>query len=287
MRISRGIAWVLTLLLTVLLTFTLMGTVLMQALTSETLHQQAATDEKIIYGQLQRIYTEIDALAEEYGFSAETVKQQIDREDLLQINRENAQWWTRLLTAGTRESAPSWDSEGILEAVLDTIQSGSEEKSMEATVMIAKAVQAAIHPVRETVLSYGFGYLNRRINLPEVMRFASKAPLLGLTVCLLIAGLVALLSGKKLRDSLLFYGTAAAGAALSVLAAGILIRILNPAEMLQEAAEGFAGEYGNMMRSIGIEAAVLVLGLLAGGMICLWLYRRNPENHKKTGATTA
>ena len=67
---ERGAAWIFTVLLAVFLTAALLGSAVLQMLTSAGLHLNVASDSGMLDRQMQDIYAEIDVMAEEYGFSA-------------------------------------------------------------------------------------------------------------------------------------------------------------------------------------------------------------------------
>ena len=284
-------AWILVFLLTAGLTVTVAGTLGVQALTNEELHIRAATDEGIIRGQMERILEEIDLLAEEYGFSAERVKETIREDEIRELNRETAIWWTRMITEGETESAPKWKTGETTQAIYESMtgtRSGEEalSDSVEASEIIAKEVQTAVAPTREVLLITGVGYVNRRADIPAILRTAVESPMLGLVSCLLAAGLIALLAGGRIREGLKFFGTALAGTGISLVGCGIAVKIINMEGMIRKAAEGLANEYAALTRSVMWEGILLTAGLFIGGMLCLALYRRG-TGREENGETEA
>ena len=207
------------------------------------------------------------------------------------LNRETAIWWTRMITEGETKSAPKWKTGETTQAIYESMtgtRSGEEalSDSVEASEIIAKEVQTAVAPTREVLLITGVGYVNRRADIPAILRTAVESPMLGLVSCLLAAGLIALLAGGRIREGLKFFGTALAGTGISLVGCGIAVKIINMEGMIRKAAEGLANEYAALTRSVMWEGILLTAGLFIGGMLCLALYRRG-TGREENGETEA
>ena len=272
---ERGFAWVLTFLLAGCLAITILSTLTVQILTNAGLHLGVATDGAVIDSQLSHIHANVDMLAEEYGFSAEAVKKIISREELLRVNGEIAAWWSHLLSEGDTATMPRWYSPDLEEAVASSMNRETAQMDPQTIVAdLTEMVERTVFPLRETLLTTGMDLVNKRADVPGVVRSVTKLPMLGLVMSLAVAGLIALLMGREMIRSLKYYGTAAAGTGFSVLGAMVILLCLGPKAMVAEASKPLAGEVGSLLGKIGWEAGLGALLLLAAGYACLILYRK-------------
>lgn len=286
---ERGIAWIAAFLLTAFLTITILSTLAVQAMTSAGLHLGVATDSSVLDAQMSRIYGRIDILAEEYGFSADEVKKVITREEIERTNRDVAAWWTHLLTEGDTGTLPRWYSANLEKAVSATLDTGrTTEDPRTIAADLTEIVERTVFPLRETLVTTGMDLVNNRVDVPGTIRTVQKLPLLGLALSLAAAGLIALTMGREIRRSLKYFGTAAAGCGVSIIAAAIVVLYMQPRTMVAQASQGLAGEIGSLLWKVGLEAGIAVLVLLAGGFFCLVLYNRRRQNTEEdSGVETA
>lgn len=284
---ERGLAWIVTFLLTVILTVTLLGFSALQMITSARMHLSVAADDSMLDRQLQAIYNDIDLMAAEYGFSSDEVKAAVSREELEEYNRKAAEWWTRLLTEGEGGAVPQWYS-GSLE---DLIYAEAEEKELgekPQTIItdLTEMIENTVLPVRETTLAFGSKLAKEKADIRGIIRSVQKLPTLGILLSLACAGLIALLLGRDLFSSLKYYGTAAAATGITVLAASIALVLSHPEQMIAEASTGLAREFGTLMSRIETGAFLAAVILLAGGYLCLFLYRRRAKRNSSDAGMT-
>ena len=273
--IERGCAWAATFLLTVFLSVTLLSTMAVQALTSAGLHLRVAEDNGMLEDQLYRIHEHIDLLAEEYGFSAETVKNAIGREELKEIDRELAGWWTRVLTEGTAGPVPRWYSGGFEEAVFSSMDTENAKGDPRTAVAdLTEMIERTVFPLRKTLVTTGMDLVKEKADIPAIVRSVREIPLLGLMLSLLCAGMIALLMGREFVRTLKYYGTAAAGTGLTLISAGVLLWMIHPKAMIAEGSESMAREFTALAGKSGMSGIFAAAVLLAAGYICLILYRR-------------
>ena len=137
-------------------------------------------------------------------------------------------------------------------------------------------------PVRLSLISFGVRYLNRRVDLPGTVRTASQLPLLGLSGSLLLAGLIALLTAKKIRISLKYYGAAFGGAGIAAAFCMILTGLAGIQGMISKASEGMSRQTSLAVREMALEGGLYILILLTAGVICLVRYIRPGKgvNHR-------
>lgn len=277
---GRGAAWVLTVLLAVFLTAALLGSAALQMLTSAGLHLNVASDGGMLDGQMRDIYAEIDVMAEEYGFSAEAVKASVTRDELAEFNRKSAEWWTRLLTTGESGSVPRWNSGAIEDIIYGSAgEMNYTEESATIVSGLTEMIDNTVFPVRNTVVAFGTNLVNGQADIPGIIRSVRMLPLLGLVLSLLFAGLIALLAGREPVRLLKYYGTAAAAAGLTALAALAAFLLARPSDFVAEASAGLAGEISTLAGKIGLGTGIAGCVLLAGGYLCLFLYRRKAAGH--------
>ena len=281
---ERGCAWAVTFLLTIFLAAAVLGSAALQMATSAGLHLNVAADDGMLDEQLRTIYGNIDLMAEEYGFSAGAVKASIGREELEEMNRKSAEWWTRLLTEGEDSTLPRWHN-GAIE---DIIYAEAEEKELGETPRtivtdLTEMIENTVFPVRETLIGFGTKIAKDKADIRGIVQSVRKLPTLCLAIGLACAGLIALLLGREPYRYLKHYGTAAAAAGLIVLAGCTAFLASRPTAIVEEASKGLADEFGTMIGKAGLGTGLAAAFLLIAGYACLILYRRKAG---KNGANT-
>ena len=272
---ERGAAWILTFLLTVMLSVTLLSVISVLVLSSAGFHLSVATDDRQMDGQIRHIHEQVDRMAEEYGFSAEKVKTAISRDELKAKNSEAAAWWTKLLTEGEMGSFPRWDAGSIEEAVYSTIDAEkSPEEPRTVVADVVTVIERTIFPMRESLLTAGMKYAETAVDLAGSIRSLRKVPLFAFTMSLLIAGLIALLLGREPVRGLKHFGTAAAGTGLVLLSVCAAVLILQPSRMISQASERLAGTFSFLLGKAGWVTGSMIVLLLVIGYGCLIRYRK-------------
>ena len=289
---ARIAAWVCAVLLTIVLACTVLGMTASRMLSSEESHIRISTDRYVIAGQMEKIAGTVRDLAEEYGFSAEPVISAVPQEEITELNSQMARWWTRIATEGIMGDIPSWSADSLIPVIMETMDPGKTSddpygKAAEAAGEIEKTIREAAMPVRTSVISFGVRYLNRRIDLPGAVRTVSRLPMLGGAVCLLLAGMIALLTAKKVRASLRYFGAAFGGAGISAAFCMILAGTAGIQGMISRASEGMSRQTGLAVREMVLESGVYILVLLIAGAACLIMYTRLAKNEKHRGGKHA
>ena len=288
---ARIAAWPAAMLLTIALAVTLIGRAGTQILTSEDLHVSTATNEEIVTAQMERMSDAVRDLAEEYHFDADRVIAALDRDEFLATDKALAEWWTRITTKGVLDNEiPAWSADSLLETIEcsfdpEMIQEEQEIREIARGIglLLEKTARRMQMPVRRTLIMLGFRYLDKRIDLPGIMRIAIRLPKAGIAACLLFAGLVALLMGRRIGTSLKYFGAATGGAGISCLAGLILIRSVNIRGMIRESSEGLANQMDAMMGTVTTEYILCATALLITGYVCLYLYVRRAGEHAVCG----
>lgn len=287
---ARTAAWAFALLLTIALTGTLISHSCVRILMSEDLHVSSATDDKVVADQMERLSDAIRELSAEYYFDAGQVIAALDREEVIRADRETAVWWTRITAEGIMDDEiPAWSADSLLPVIEESLTAekipegqDSAETAQEIAYSLEKAARRTMMPVRKALITLGMRYLNKKTDLPGIIRMISAIPKTGAAACLLLAGIIALLTAGRIRTSLKYYGAAAGGAALSALFSMMLIKFQGIPDMIRESSEGLADQAVIMGQSSETEIMIAAAALLLISAACLILYNRKerkPEPH--------
>lgn len=286
-RFSRCVAWLPALIFSALLALAILGAVMMQALTSEELHVQTATGDGVVGQQMERVEAEIRDLAEEYHFDADRVIAKLSADELRETDRQMAEWWTRIVRDGVMDETPRWSSSELRAEIESTVDPASLEAdetagdiAREVGYSLEKTVQKTLMPVRRALITMGVRVVTRKVDLPAIVRLTGQLPPAAMAVCLLLAGVIALLLGRKIRVSLKYYGAAFAGAGISVAAGFGVLCLFNIPGRVREASEGLANQMSRLSTTIMLESIGATAVLLAAGYACLVLYQRGTGKKK-------
>ena len=274
---ARAAAWILTFFLTAAITAAVLGAVAVHSITSEDAHIRIATDDRVIRNQMDQIAGEIRETAEAYAFPAEDVIGAIDIEEIRRQNTLAAEWWTRIVTDGIVEDMPEWHSPEVEEKIRTAMgeDSGSVyRQSAEVIREIEETVRRAVIPIRKSLVVFGIRYLEKRTDLPGVIRTVTRMPVLGGAAILLLSGLIALLCGGHIRTLIRCCGSALAGAGISVAAAMVLLYTANIQGIMAASSENLEQQFRLAMRTGAAECLTAVLVMLAAGFICLIISSR-------------
>ena len=78
-------------------------------------------------------------------------------------------------------------------------------------------VERTVFPMRGTLMTKGMDLAQSKADIPGIIRTVRKLPPLGLVLCILAAGMIALLLGREIQQSLKHFGTALAGAGIIII----------------------------------------------------------------------
>ena len=283
-RMPRCCAWIAAILLTATLSVTLLGAVAVHGMSSEDLHIRAATSDESVAEQTRQMSAYIAELAEDYGFSASETAAVITADELRNMDRKMAQWWTRIVNDGVMEPMPEWSSDDVRTAVGQSLDGSRipagmtpDETTAEITDLIQKRVREVTMPVRRTLIQKGFQFLRKRVNPSDALRFLTQGTLLAGGISLVLIGTIALLTGKRIRLSLRYFGAAAAGTALACLFACLLIQSADILPTIRETSQGLAIQVAYILKTITVETLIGVGVLFVGGIACLVLDIRRPD----------
>ena len=294
-RLSHCCALLAAVLLTTTLTMTLLGAAVLHGLTSQELHIKAATAEKSLDAQMRHISEYIGELAEDYSFSAQEATNAVSTDELRELNRKMAIWWTRIVNDGVLDEMPEWAPGKMSIAVTRSLDEDRVPEDMtrddvtaEVTRLIQERIGKITMPVRSALIRRGFQFLRRRVDPADAARFLKQGTIVSGIASLALAGMILLLTGKRARVSLRYFGAAMAGAGIACLFSGLLIRSAGIQTMIRDVSEVLAVQTAYILNTVTTQLIIGISILLAGGVFCLILdirgtdARRGENNGKKT-----
>ena len=278
---ARALAWGPAFLLCLLLTLLAASLLVWRVTASPGLHEEIALNDAVQRQQEEHLEERIGVLAAIYGFDEAPVLDMLRGKNLRDLNRQAVSWWTRVAQDGTVEEIPSPDTETLTELlILDEgfqAQHPAEtlgETATEAAGKIARVFLREALPVRTELIEPGLKKVQEWIDLPEAAALAHRLSAVLALFCVLLAGFIALLLSRRLRDCLRWLG-AAMGAAALLSAAGLgLWRILNVRGIVEEANLPLAEQIRRLEGTLLPQAAAEILLLAGGAALCFLLLRK-------------
>ena len=280
-------------ILAVLLAFMLTGTLILfsvsflgrQIILPAMNEGGAQVSDAVIREEQQLARERVTRLADLYGFDAEPVVSLIGEETLRDLNSQASRWWSTVLQDGTTGESLRWDTRE-LEQVLASDPRLAANKDPErdeylevsAAEDLRNSILRMVLPMRVQVIRLGLQEIGKRIDLPNIITFFLEVPWAALALCALLAGLIALLQGKKFHDAALYIGSAMGGAALVLAALMALYLCAGILPMIREASAGLTIQYRSILSGTMIRAGILTAALAAGCVLCLAPKRKNRES---------
>ena len=280
-------------ILAVLLAFMLTGTLILfsvsflgrQIILPAMNEGGAQVSDAVIREEQQLARERVTRLADLYGFDAEPVVSLIGEETLRDLNSQASRWWSTVLQDGTTGESLRWDTRE-LEQVLASDPRLAANKDPErdeylevsAAEDVRNSILRMVLPMRVQVIRLGLQEIGKRIDLPNIIAFFLEVPWAALVLCALLAGLIALLQGKKFHDAALYIGSAMGGAALVLAALMALYLCAGILPMIREASAGLTIQYRSILSGTMIRAGILTAALAAGCVLCLAPKRKNRES---------
>lgn len=236
----------------------------------------AQVSDAVIREEQQLAQERVTKLAGLYGFDAEPVISLIGEETIRELNSQASRWWSTLLQDGKTGETPHWDTDE-LEQVLASDPRLAENNDAEreeylelsAAEDIRNSILHMVLPMRVQVIRLGLQEIGKRIDLPNIVTFFLGVPWAALALCVLLAGLIVLLQGKKFHDVALYIGSAMGAAALVLAALMILYLCAGIQPMIREASAGLTIQYRSVVSGTMIRAGVLAAAMAAGCILCL------------------
>ncbi len=290
---ARGTAAVLGLLLTPMLCLTVIGVMFLQLLLSEGLHDRIGQDEQVLREERNVMALDMEELAAEYRFSPEPVMALISTDSLRQWNRESAQWLTASAKTGRlQEVTNTFDLEGLSEVLRsDTaFTEGLDARSLDIRIRevsgrISALITGKVYCLRNTLLKAAEKLASKVIRLPALAAMLQRLPLPAGLLCLLLCGLILLLTARRPRMAFGYIGAALMACGILLLCTLSLIPLLGIGPLLKEISPMLGREYHLLALWVGggTGAVALVAGILGLLGILRAEKTMNMEKHREEG----
>lgn len=236
----------------------------------------------VIREEQQLARERVTKLAGLYGFDAEPVISLIGEDTIRNLHSQASIWWSSLLRDGKSGEALQWDTEELEQvlAVDPRLAAGNDPEREEylevsAAESVRNSIIRMVLPMRLQVIRLGMQEIGKRVDLPNIVTFFLGVPWAALALAALLAGLIALLQGKKFHDAPLYIGSALGGAALVLVTLMILYLCAGILPMIREASAGLTIQYRNVLSGTMIRAGILAAAMVAGCILCLAGKRKN------------
>ena len=280
-------------ILAVLLAFMLTGTLILfsvsflgrQIILPAMNEGGAQVSDAVIREEQQLARERVTRLADLYGFDAEPVVSLIGEETLRDLNSQASRWWSTVLQDGTTGESLRWDTRELEQVLasdprLAANKDPERDEYLEVSAVedVRNSILRMVLPMRVQVIRLGLQEIGKRIDLPNIITFFLEVPWAALALCALLAGLIALLQGKKFQDAALYIGSAMGGAALVLAALMALYLCAGILPMIREASAGLTIQYRSILSGTMIRAGILTAALAAGCVLCLAPKRKNRES---------
>ena len=271
------LGWIAAFLLVCTLTGMICGWTLLRITTDGSMHERIALRDALIDDQMEQLGQTADQLGESYGFDPMIIKDLLDRETVIQLNRQVIAWWTKMSTTGVPEEMPLWEGGAVRDRLMQ--DAAFQEKYDVLTRDTAGKVVSELNgtlsrmvfPMREILITEGLQVIRRRAALTEILIFLQGIPLALTLLSGALAGWIVLLGAKhrsRMRQQL---GSALGGAGLLSLCVLILFRMMNLSGLIMESSVRLAGQVRSLENVLTVEVGIVILLLLTGG----WLLLRN------------
>ena len=129
--------------------------------------------------------------------------------------------------------------------------------------------------MRLPTIRLGLQEIEKRVDLPNVIRFFLGVPWAALALCALLAGLIALLESGRFTGAARYIGYALGAAALTIVALMLLYMNAGILPMIREASAGLTIQYRDVVSGTMTRAGILAAVMAAGCILCLAEHRRN------------
>ncbi len=263
---------------------TLMGIAFPAArlLTDRSLHLSVAQQDAVLDAQYARIGDKVDALAAQIPFEPKTAMDHVTRQDLATYNAQVVDWWMGLFRENPELTAPAYTAEGLLEDVKadETFRAGVPETSWTATARdkvikgVEDIVTQAVTPLRLSLVSLGISQALARVDAPALTGYLPYLPWALLAASLLLAGLMALFTHKRMIRGVLYIGTACAASGLCLGALlGTFAWLDLPARMTDFSAL-LALQLQLLLSKLAIPFGLTALALFVLGLVLIGCHQR-------------
>ncbi|MCR5566396.1 MAG: hypothetical protein K6F61_06055 [Clostridiales bacterium] len=279
---KKAIAALLAFLLTgALILFSV--TFLLQQIIQPAMDEDGAqVSSSVIREEQQLARDRITKLAGLYGFEAEPVTALITEDTLRDLHSQASLWWSTLLKDGKIGEELRWDTDGLAETLAEDSllnrtedEERSENLKLSAAEEVTNSIVHMVLPMRPQTIRLGLQEIEKRVDLPNVIRFFLGVPWAALALCALLAGLIALLESGRFTGAARYIGYALGAAALTIVALMLLYMNAGILPMIREASAGLTIQYRDVVSGTMTRAGILAAVMAAGCILCLAEHRRN------------
>lgn len=270
-----------SLALTLLLIFTGVMFPLTAVLTQRELNLRVAQSPAVLDAQYARIGEKVDALAAKYPFEPKTAMDLISRQQVAAYSAQVIDWRLGLLKPDADPAFPRFTQAGLLEAIqadetfraqtpADQRVSVSRDR---ITAGVEKIVTETVAPLRMSLLSLALSRLLPRLEASGILPLLPWIPWLLSALCLALAGLLALLTHKRMVKGVLYMGSACMAAGLCLGAwMGVLAGLDLPARLSAYSAMA-ALQVHALLNTLALPCLLGVLALLLLGAALVGIHQ--------------
>ena len=244
----------------------------------------APVSENVLREEERLVRERVEKLAQLYGFSAGPVLEAIGEETLADLNRQASLWWNSVLAEGVSGDDLTWDTSKVEQALEEDPGLLAMENREKADYLAVSAVQdirtaviRIVLPVRQELFQLGLQIAGEKIDLLNVLTFFLGVPWAALALCALLAGLIALLEGARIRRSFRYIGASLGAAALLMIALGAVSARAGIRGMIGDASESLGVMYGDMASRTLLRAGILTAGMIVLCVLLLALGRSRKQ----------
>ncbi len=290
-RVAHGLAWVLTLLLTLCLTMTCLAWQANRVLTAEKLHEDVALNSRVLEAQRARVEERVNQLAEDYSFQPETVMNLVSQDALVEYNRRVIGWWMGLFQPNPTIEVPVWDTAQVEQAVReDALFQQSTAANMRRTIardkvayQVGLAVKRAVLPVRADILAALLPKLMEKISLPALARGVGLLPVLCGAASGVLALVLLVLMRKRLTKAALYIGAGLGASGLSALGLCLMAGWLNIGGLVGEISSLLALQLELLASRVLLQVGIFAACALLAGLGLIALHQRDMHRLARRG----
>ena len=256
--------FVLSLFLTVTV-FLLLG---MHWTMSDTLHDRIVTDSRVLEEQMNSLHEKVKELSQEFGFDPDKVMEEITPEDLQNANLSASHWLTEFFREGKMGETPSF-SVGNLEDALredENFVATQDPYMLKNTILrisgeVDRSLSEKAMLFREPMLRAAERAIGKTIHLPTLISEIRQVTLLSGLASLALAGLIALLTSRRMMLSLRYIGAAMMACGMLLLLGTGLAYLLDLGTLLREISL-LAERRFRLLRVYALVDTVITAGLM-------------------------
>ena len=274
--LARGLAALLGFALTITLWATAGLSLGIHFATSEGLYNRVSLSGGVISEQMAAIREDVEALAEEYGFSAERVMALITRERVKALDRQANRWLSQAAREGQLGETPVFELEGLEEALAEDGALAAQADSYAVTSAartIAGKIESRVTSsgmrFREVLVRAGMKIVERKVPMSSVTGLIRELPGILGGISLALAGCIALLTCRRWTAGLKYMGgSLMACGGLLVLCVG-MVPLLGLGGLFSQMSTLAAASWRTLAGWAGGETLGIAAVMIALGIFCM------------------